>query len=301
MRTRHIGLTLLSALVFLLPPVPAHAVSKEIIQLQTQVQQLQDALSRLQSSNDEKLGVLQHLVEQTADSVNKMSAAVAALQQKSQAQNDAASAKIDGISGQIQSLNDSVDELKSRIAKVDKQLQDMQAQMQSAQAALAANAAPAPGGTAPAGQDSTQPAGAPPVQAPPLQQLYQSGLRDYNSAKYELALSEFGDVLKYYPHDDLAGNAQFYIAEVAYRQGKYHDAIKGYDAVLEQFAGNPKAPAAQLRKGESLMNLNQREAGARELRSLIQRYPQTPEAQQARTRLNAMGVRISPKPSPATP
>jgi hypothetical protein len=73
---------------------------------------------------------------------------------------------------------------------------------------------------------------------------------------------------------------------------------KGYDVVLEQYPCNPKAPAAQLRKGEALMATGQKDAGVRELRSLIQRYPQTPEAQQARSRLNAIGAKITPgKPS----
>jgi tol-pal system protein YbgF len=130
-----------------------------------------------------------------------------------------------------------------------------------------------------------------------LQQTYQAALRDYNSAKYDLSNSEFSDVTKYYPQDDLAGNAHFYMGEIAYRQGKYPQAVKQYDVVLEQFAGNPKAPAAQLRKGESLLQTQQREAGAEELRSLIQRYPQTPEAAEARSKLNGMGIRITPKPT----
>jgi tol-pal system protein YbgF len=133
--------------------------------------------------------------------------------------------------------------------------------------------------------------------APPLQQTYQAALRDYNSAKYDLSNSEFSDVVKYYPQDDLAGNAHFYMGETAFRQGKFAQAEKQYDIVLEQFAGNPKAPAAQLRKGESLLQSQQREAGTQELRSLIQRYPQTPEAAEARSKLNGMGVRISPKPT----
>jgi tol-pal system protein YbgF len=121
-------------------------------------------------------------------------------------------------------------------------------------------------------------------------------LRDYNAAHYDVASSEFSDVLQYYPNDPLAGNAQFYLGEIAYRQQKYKDAVKAYNAVLENFAGSPKAPAAQLRKGLALLQLNQRDSGIHELRSLIQRYPQTPEALQARSKLNALGVRISPGP-----
>ena len=281
----------LAALVLFFPAFPAHAVSKEMIQLQTQVQQLQDAMQHLQQTNDERMGVLQHLVEQTADSVNKMSVTVGDLQKKIDRETDGSTQKLDGVSGQIQSLNDSVDELKSRIGRMEKTLQDMQSQAASAAAPANASGITAPGGMP---QD---PAAAPAPAAPPLQQLYQGGLRDYNSAKYDLAVSEFSDVMKFYPRDDLAGNAQYYIAEIDYRQGKYQNAIKGYDVVLEQYPGNPKSPAAQLRKGESLLALNQKDAGTRELRSLIQRYPQTPEAQQARNRLNGLGVRITPKPT----
>src|ERR1019366_7368895 len=118
--------TLAAVLTF--APVRAHAASKEIIELQTQVQQLLDMVQRMQSTLDTRFGVLQHLVEQTADNANQMTAAVNTLQQKINTQNDAMSAKLDATSGQAQALNDSVDELKSRIAKLDKSIQDMQGQ-----------------------------------------------------------------------------------------------------------------------------------------------------------------------------
>ena len=284
-----------------LPP-RAHAVAKEIIELQTQVSQLQDMISQMKQSNDERMGVLLHLVQQNADSITRMTTQVGAMQQALSSQNENQQ-----LSGQMQALNDSVDELKTRIGKLDATMQSMQAQLQNVQNPSTT------GPTQPAGPAPTGPglAGNPPNfsppqapandgggnPAPPLQQTYQAALRDYNSAKYELSNSEFSDVIKYYPHDDMAGNAHFYMGEIAFRQGKYAQAVKQYDVVLEQFAGNPKAPAAQLRKGESLLQSQQREAGAQELRSLIQRYPQTPEAAEARSTLNGMGIRISPKPT----
>jgi tol-pal system protein YbgF len=282
----------------LLTSLPAHAASKEMVELQTQVQQLLDMVQRLQSTVDSRFGLVQHLVEQSTDSINQMNTTVTAMQQKLNAQSDATNGKLDSVSGQVQSLNDSLDELKSRIAKLDKQMQDMQAAMQTMQAQAAAGATGQPGqpganpgdGTTPA-QPGGQP-GIPQASAPPLQETYQSGLRDFNAARYDVAASEFADVIHYYPNDDLAGNANFYTGEISYRQQKYKDAIKSYNAVLENFSGNPKAPAAQLHKGLSLIQLNQKDAGIHELRSLIQRYPQTPEALQARSKLNAMGVRI---------
>jgi TolA-binding protein len=281
-------------------PVPAHAASKEIIELQTQVQQLLDMVQRLQSTMDTRFGVLQNLAQQTADNATQMSAAVNALQQKINAQNEAGNGKMDTVSGQVQSLNDSVDELKSRVAKLDKSIQDLQSQLQNVQnpppgaAPGAQTATPPDGGGSPA---SSPAASATPVaspnQAPPLQETFQGGVRDYNAARYGVATGEFQDVLHYYPLDDLAGAAQFYLGEIAYRQQNYADAVKAYNAVLEGFSGSPKAPAAQLRKGLALLQLGKKDAGIRELRLLIQRHPQTPEAVQARTKLNALGARIT--------
>jgi len=294
--TRLRVLALLLALM-LIAPRPAHAVSKEMVELQTQVSQLLDMVQRLQSTVDSKFGLVQHLVEQSTDNVNQMHAAVLSMQQKLNAQNESVNGKLDSVSGQVQSLNDSLDEMKSRIAKLDKQLQDIQSQLQNVQAQAAAQPAGAPqgGGDSGAQQQGGAPAGPAAQQAPPLQETYQSGVRDYNAAHYDLASSEFQDVLHYYPQDDLAGNAQFYLGEIAYRQQKFKDAIKAYNQVLENFSGSPKAPAAQLRKGLALIQLKQNESGVHELRSLIQRYPQTPEALQARSKLNALGVRVTPR------
>ncbi len=313
-RPRTARFRLLAAAVFalvLLPSgLPAHAVSKEIIELQTQVQQLLDMVQRLQSTLDQRFGVLQNLAQQTADQASQMSTAVTALQQKLNTQNDNISGKLDATSGQIQSLNDSVDELKSRINKLDKTVQDLQTQLQTLQSpppgAQPAGSA-APGAMPPQGGDASQPApgqpqggfGAAPApatsQAPPLQDTFQAALRDYNAARYQLAQSEFQDVVHYYPLDDLAGTSQFYLGEIAYQKQDYQSAINAYNAVLEGFSGNAKAPAAQLHKGYALLATDKREAGIRELRLLIQRHPQTPEAARARSKLNGMGVRINPR------
>ena len=311
MRRSFLVIPLLAA--FLLAPLPAHAVSKEMIQLQTQVQQLTDMLQHLQQSNDERMGVLQHLVEQSADSVNRMSQQMTALQGQMEQ-----SSKNDTLAGQIQGLNDSVDELKTRLGQVNKQLTDIQSQLQNVQAQPAAAPqgsqplTPGPAGPDPSanngqqgmpgqadgasyGQQRAQAA----PQAPPVEQLYQSGLRDYNSARYDLSTSEFADVIKYYPQNALAGNSSYYLGEISFRQGLYPAAIKYYDLVLEQFAGSSKSAAAQLRKAQAELATQQRDAGIRDLRSLVQRYPTSPEGAQGRSLLNGMGVRIVPsKPSP---
>jgi TolA-binding protein len=295
LRKRILAAAVLAVLLISMPR-PAHAASKEIIELQTQVQQLLDQVQRLQSTMDARLGVVQHLAEQTADDANRVTAAVSDLQKKLGSQSDTASGKLDTVSGQVQSLNDSVDELKSRIARMDKALQEIQAQLQAMQPPAPASPVTNPDGTNPTapGAPLAGPAGS--NQAPPMQETFQAGLRDYNAAKYEVATAEFQDVIHYYPMEDVAGQAYFYLGEIAFHAQRYSDAVKNYNAVLEGFGGSSRAPAAQLRKGLAMLQMKDRkDAGIHELRLLIQRHPQTPEAAQARTKLNALGVKIAAK------
>jgi TolA-binding protein len=304
-----------AAALLALPAAPAFAVNREMVQLQTQVQQLQDAVQHLQQSNDERMGVLRDLVQQSADSVNKMSLTVDALQQKLNAQQETANGKVDQVSGQVQTLNDSVDEVKARMNALDKALQAIQSQQQSINAALQnmspsavpaggttpgfapgtpTSAAAGPGSAANVPPDSPFAAqqGAPRIapSGPPVGEAYKTALADFMSAKYPLAVSEFNDVIRAYPDDALSGNAYFYLGEIEYRAGHFAEAIRNYDRVIMQFPANQKVPASRLHKASALLALKDRDGGIAEMRALIQRFPNSPEAAQARTRLSGLGV-----------
>jgi len=170
------------------------------------------------------------------------------------------------LSGQMQALNDSVDELKTRIwqagcdaavragsvAECAKPVHHRGPRSQQGRAPAG------PGGDwqrprPPGGNLAPQPtAGNGAGIAAPLQQTYQAALRDYNSAKYDLSNSEFSDVVTYYPQDDLAGNAHSTWRD-RLPAGQVTPRLSSNTTwCWRQFAGNPKAPAAQLRKGASL-------------------------------------------------
>ena len=257
--------------------VPAWAANKDMVQLQTQVQQLQEQMTAMQRSFDERMGVMKNLVEQDTDAVNKVVGALNSLQPTLQSQQAAGGSKADQLSGQIQALNDTLDELKARLAKVSKQLEDMQAAQQSL-------------GAAQAQQQAQQKAM---NDAPPPDVLYNNALRDYSGGNNALALQEFSDYIKFYPNTDLAGNCYFYLGEIQFRQGNYQQAAQSYDAVLQNFPSGNKAASAQLKKGFSLIELGKQDDGVSELRHLIQRYPHSPEALQAKERLRKLGVSAS--------
>jgi len=261
-------------LVLWLGAAPARGVSKEMVQLQTQVQQLQEQMTAMQRGFDERMGVMKNLVEQDTDAINKVAAALNGLQQTLAKQQGDSGGKIEQLSGQIQSLNDTMDELKARLAKVSKQLEDMQGAQQSLGAQQVQQQAE---------QQKMK-------DAPPPDVLYNNAVRDYNGGKNDLALQECSDYIKYYPNTDLAGNCYFYLGEIQFKQGNYEQASQSYDQVLQNFPSGSKATSAQLKKGFSLIELGKKDEGVTELRRLLQRYPHSPEALQARERLHKLGV-----------
>jgi len=311
-------------LVVLLVSAPAFAANKDMIELQTKVQALLDAVARLQQSNDERMGVLRDLMQQNSDSVNRMSVTVNSLQKQFAADQTVQGGKVDQVSGQIQALNDQLDEIKARMNRLEKAMGDVSNQQQNLTQTIQSMPQPAPAvsptpGVAPV-------TSAPTVTVPPVQQaavtpppaptpanrkpspaipmpapattatgntalvddMYKSAFNDFMAAHYPVALAEFNDIIKAYPDSPLAGNAHYYIGEINYRGAHYSTAVKDYDKVIEQFPDNNKVPAAHLHKGQALVEMQLRDAGAREFKSLIQRFPNSPEAAQARTKLNAI-------------
>jgi len=274
MKQHRIFVSIIVLAVLWLGVAPGWSANKEMVQLQTQVQQLQEQMTAMQRSFDERMGVMKNLVEQDTDAVNKVAGALNNLQTTLQKQQADGGSKEDQLSGQIQALNDTMDEVKVRLANVTKQLEDMQAAQQSVQASQASTKAQ---------QDAA-------ASAPPPDLLYNNALRDFMGGKTDLATQEFSEYIKDYPNTDLAGNSYYYLGEIQFKQGNYQQAAQNYDLVLENFPSGNKAASAQLKKGFALLELGKQDDGVSELRHLIQRYPHSPEALQARDRLRKVGV-----------
>ncbi|HWC00718.1 MAG TPA: tetratricopeptide repeat protein [Bryobacteraceae bacterium] len=273
--------------VFLLSPGLSLAASKEIVELQRDVAQIQDQLRALQRSQDEKLSALTVLVQQSLDAANKANTSVAVLennlrqnlrdQEKSVAAPVAnVGTKIDQMSTDFQSLRESMADVAARLGKLQQQVLDL------SNAAKTIQAPPPPGG---GGMASS--GGPPPMSA---ESLYANAMRDRSGGKSDLALQEFRDYLKYFPNTDLAPNAQFYIGEIHYQLGDYDAAIQEFDAVLEKYPDNNKTADAMYMKGATLMKMGRRTQGAQEMRELIKKFPSSNLSEKACSQIKAVGL-----------
>ena len=278
----------------LLGPAPAGAVAREIIELQTGVTQLIQGQQAMQTAITQNAAVQRTLIEQSLDSVNKLSTSMASIQKNTQDFSANSGARLDTMGTQVQGLSDNVADLQARLGKLDQKLTDIQNTLQNVDSKMASPPPPAavPTATAPSpsgGGPGTSPmaSAAPPASA---DVLYSNGLRDINGKHYDLAAQEFQDYLKYYSDTDLASNAQFYLGEIAFMQGEYQRALDAYNKVVENYPKSFKTASSRMRKGFCLAELGQKAAAIRELRTVVRQYPGTDEAKRSAAKLRELGA-----------
>ena len=294
----------------LLGPAPVGAVAREIVELQQSVNQLIQGQKDLQTAMAQNAAVDKTLMEQSMDTVNKMTGTMMALQKTVQDMQASSGARLDTMSTQIQGISDNLQETLARMGKLNQQLADTQNAIQGIDAKLASSAPPppvaappiaggtgapgsasAPGGLPPAsGMPPAAAGNMPPGSAPSADLLYSNGLRDLNGKKYDLASQEFSDYLKYYGTTDLASNAQFYLGEIFFAQQQYDQAIDAYGKVIDNYPKSFKLAPAHLKRALALISLGEKTSGVSELRMVVKTYPGTDEERRAKAKLQELGV-----------
>ncbi len=305
MRTRWVVLAFAAILVgavggAMLAPQPASAVSRDMIELQQQVAQILQGQQDMRSAMDSNNATIRTLVQQSVDSVNKLSAEMNSVQKSMQEVQANTGARIDTMAQQTQGLSDNLQDVQARVGKLSQQLTDAQNLLQSIDGKLSnqqpgATTAPSspgtPGGPTTSNGTGDVPAGNQPGIAPiSADTLYQNALRDYMSGKYDLARQEFSDYIKNFPSNDLASNSQFYLGEIAYAQGDFKGAIAAYNAVVVNYPRSFKLAASELKKGMSELEAGERTAGIRDLRSVESRFPGSDESRRAHAKLREVGA-----------
>jgi len=234
--------------------------------------------------------------------VNRLSGQMSAVQKSVQEVQANTGSRIDTMTQQTQGLSDNLQDIQARVAKLSQQVTDMQNLLQSIDAKVSGGSAIGAPASAPGGNSGG--AAPPPSSAAPnmasisADTLYQNGLRDLTSGKYDLARQEFSDYIQNFPSNDLAGNAEFYLGEIAYAQNDYKTAITSYDTVLANYPKSFKLAASLLKKASAEIELGMKASGIRDLREVDRRFPGSDEARRAQAKLREVGA--SPAARPAT-
>jgi tol-pal system protein YbgF len=118
--------------------------------------------------------------------------------------------------------------------------------------------------------------------------LYALAKKAFDKGDIEAAKKGFQDFLKSRPNSFLAGNCQFWLGEIYYREKKYEKAIVAYQNVLEKYPTSHKAPASLLKQGYAFIKLDDRPNAFLFLNEVIRRFPGSREARIAEKKLKSI-------------
>jgi TolA-binding protein len=289
--TRYFGAL---SLFLLLTPGAGFAASKEQLEMQREIAQVEEEVRMLQSGFDQKMATLQTLVEQALDAGNKANTNVSVLnasvtQTLDRELKDALrpvaglTAKVDNANNDISDVRNSMADITTQLNRIQQILADMNNAIKVMQAPAAA---PPPSNTNPDTARNT---------VPPATVLYSNAVNDYNGGKADLAADEYAQFLRNYPDDPNAPEVQFDIGQIHLSQQKYELAETDFDNVLEKYPEGKRTPDSYFMKGMALKLGGHKDAAATVWKTLYRKYPKSDAAKQAAEQLRSLG--LSPGPT----
>jgi len=146
----------------------------------------------------------------------------------------------------------------------------------------------------PAPLPAPEPIPAEPVKEPeveplkPDEDLYNKILSIYRDGKFEEAMGGFERLLAQYPESRYAENAQFWIGECHMSMKQYEQAILAFQKVITDYPKGNKVPGATYRQAVAFYEINDKISARLLLNKVIRSYPQSEEAKLAKKKLDAI-------------
>jgi tol-pal system protein YbgF len=122
------------------------------------------------------------------------------------------------------------------------------------------------------------------------QEVYNLARSDYLKGNYELAIEGFAIYIDHFPESPLADNALYWIGECYFSQQEFEEAIVQFNQLILRYPDGDKIPAAYLKKGISLMELDKKEDALAVFRLLITKFPLEEETRIAQQKIKEIDI-----------
>jgi tol-pal system protein YbgF len=116
-------------------------------------------------------------------------------------------------------------------------------------------------------------------------QLYDQAAEDLTQGRYEMALQGFQTLVREFPDADLSDNALYGVGECYFALAKFDSAGIAYARVESEYPQAEKVPAALFKLALSQDKEGKADESQKTLERLVERFPNSGEAQLARERL----------------
>ena len=237
-----------------------------------QLAQNDSAILRAEEARQREIAALANNVERLNDSVRVLTQRLALFQANAAGQFDAMGqqvVKIENLLGQ-------------NTRDLQEQLQRLKV-LQEQGISGATAPAPAPGGSSapPSASDTSRGSGAP---GPAT--MFTSAVDEFRKGSYRTARSGFDDLIRMYPDYEQNARAEVYVGDAFKADGNTAAADSVYQLVETKYPNSPDVAGALWRRGRMLWDANKKNEARVVLNRLINKYPQSDEAELAKGLMN---------------
>lgn len=234
--------------------------SREIQELQRDLAQLQESVKSLQRALEDRIAGLDKQVQAASASADRAGEAATGVQSSVERLSKDLQqrlAPVGQISGSVEHLSGSLGAMQQAIADLTSVVNKLQGQVGDLTMAVKA---------------SQQPAAAPP---PPMSasDMMINADRDLMSGKYDLAISEYEEYLKWYADSPQADLAHYAIGSAHLALKNNEKAVEAFNTMLTKYPESVKTPEALFYKAKALDAMNRLKESADVRAELRRRFP----------------------------
>lgn len=117
-------------------------------------------------------------------------------------------------------------------------------------------------------------------------QLYENAFLDVRNGNYELAISQFRDVLQYFGQSEYAPNARYWIGESWYSLKQYDSAVVEFESLVATYPQSDRLSTALYKLGRCYEEKGLANRARKYYQQVIKEYPASLEAKPAQSRLS---------------
>lgn len=299
--TRHTSVCAIAVAALWASASPAAAQSRREMQMMADIRMLQEQTQQLQQQLASALAQIGETLKQLSARTDDQNAAT----RKGFADQKLT---VDQVGSDLRVVKERVDETNVRITSLSQEVEALRLAIPTyppptpttdptlpagEPGAPDAGTVPAAGGAPPA-PATGEPGAAVPVPVTPVapgispQRLYDTAWTDYTAGQWTLCIEGFGTYLRSFPRSEAADDAQFYIGECNFADGKYADAMDAYNRVIAGYPKGDKVPDAYYKRGMTFERLSQLDRARESWEILLKTFPDAEVARLAKQNIDRL-------------
>lgn len=269
---------------------PAAAQNRREMQMMADIRMLQEQTQQLQQQ-------MQTAITQLAEALKAINTRID--EQTNSNRKSFADQKliVDELSNNLRIVRERVDDSNVRIGSLSQEVEALRLAIPqyppAGQPTLPAVDPAQPAGAVP--PTPTEPAPVPPPTVPPPpvaagpgvspQRMFDTAWSDYTTGQWALCVGGFDQYLRTFPRSELAGDAQFYIGECNFSDGKFTEAVDAYNRVITNYPRASKVPDSLYKRALALERLSQFDRARESYEMVMKTYPDSEAARLAKQNL----------------